>query len=268
MDWTLIGALSVVALLVGLAFASRPRLRSFAATWMESGLNIIDHPSPNVSDRNGGAKPSILVLHYTAMASAQEALDRLCDPAAQVSSHYLVGADGTIWRLVDESKKAWHAGLSFWRGQRDINVPSVGIEIDNDGTSPFPAVQMEAVQKLCRAIMMRHGIKPQNVIAHSDIAPGRKPDPGWLFDWKGLAANGVGVVPAPTAQDYSASASWSNNDARAAMTRYGWTTDVAFGVAMEAFQRHFHQEVAGTANVGKLNPESAARLAWLARNKA
>ena len=267
MDWTLIGALAIVALAVGFGFA-RPHARHIAARWMESGLNIIDHPSPNVSERSGGAKPSILVLHYTAMASAQEALDRLCDPAAQVSSHYLVGADGTIWRLVDESKKAWHAGVSSWRGRRDINVPSVGIEIDNSGTVPFPAVQMEAVQKLCRAIIMRHGIQAQNVIAHSDVAPGRKPDPGWLFDWKDLASNGIGVVPVPSKQDYTTSAGWDEDDARAAMSKYGWTADVAFSVAMEAFQRHFHQEVAGTANVGKLNSESAARLAWLARNKA
>ncbi len=267
MDWTLIGALAIVALAVGFGFA-RPHARRIAARWMESGLNIIDHPSPNVSERNAGAKPSILVLHYTAMASAKEALDRLCDPAAQVSSHYLVGADGTVWRLVDESKKAWHAGISFWRGARDLNQTSIGIEIDNSGTVPFPAVQMDAVQKLCRAIIMRHGIKAQNVIGHSDIAPGRKPDPGWLFDWKGLASNGIGVVPAPSKQDYATSANWDNDDARAAMSKYGWTADVAFSVAMEAFQRHFHQEVAGTANVGKLTPETAARLAWLARNKA
>jgi N-acetylmuramoyl-L-alanine amidase len=262
MNWTLIGALALVAL--GFWLACRCfRSRAAKSAQLVQAPALIDHPSPNHSERDDDI--SFLILHYTAMDTAQAALDRLCDPVAKVSSHYFVGEDGTIWRLVDESKSAWHAGVSFWGGKRNLNGASIGIEIANQGDRPFTAPQMASVTHLCRWILSRHNIKAQHVIGHADIAPGRKPDPGWFFDWKGLAANGVGIVPAPTQADYDKSASWTQSDVRRALTQYGYTSDVEFDKVMDAFQRHFHQEV--TPRNGTINKESSARLAWLVRNK-
>lgn len=264
MNWTLIGALAAIALAMLYVFR---RHQAWKAANRVAAPPLIEHPSPNFSDRNV-SRPTFLILHYTAMDTAQEALDRLCDPASQVSSHYLVGEDGTIWRLVAEDKKAWHAGISFWRGQRDLNQHSIGIEIANPGNRPFAEAQMVAVEQLCRWILSRHKIKAQYVLGHSDIAPGRKPDPGWFFDWKRLAAAGIGIVPAPTDQDYNKSANWGEAEAHRALTEYGYVTDIPFKTAMEAFQRHFRQEVVQSPNkLGTLDREAAARLAWLIRNK-
>ncbi len=158
-----------------------------------------DAPSPNQDARPAGTPIDTLVLHYTGMRSASEAIDRLRDPAARVSSHYVVEEDGLVWRLVTEDRRAWHAGVSFWRGHHTLNHRSVGIEIVNPGHEwgyrPFPALQMAAVCDLCLGILARHPIPPRNVVAHSDIAPERKEDPGELFDWRGLARNGIGLWP-------------------------------------------------------------------------
>ncbi|WP_419757490.1 N-acetylmuramoyl-L-alanine amidase [Acidisoma sp.] len=141
----------------------------------------------------------VLVLHYTGMRSAAAAIERLCDPASRVSAHYVVEEDGTVWRLVPEERRAWHAGVSFWRGHEGLNGRSVGIEIVNPGHEwgyrPFPPVQMAAVRDLCLGVLARHPIPARNVVAHSDIAPDRKQDPGELFDWPGLAAAGIGLWP-------------------------------------------------------------------------
>jgi N-acetylmuramoyl-L-alanine amidase len=151
--------------------------------------------SPNFDARPGPV--DILVLHYTGMQSAAAALARLCDPAAKVSSHYLVEEDGTVHALVDENQRAWHAGLSYWRGATALNDRSIGIEIVNPGHEwgyrAFPAAQMAAVAALCHGILSRHAIPARNVVGHSDIAPDRKQDPGELFNWKWLAAQGVGL---------------------------------------------------------------------------
>lgn len=156
------------------------------------------NPSPNFDSREG-QNIDMLVLHYTDMATAKEALEKLCDPAAKVSAHYLVEEDGTVHALVPEEMRAWHAGVSSWRGHTNINQRSIGIEIANPGHRlgyrPFPKPQMEAVAKLCRNILSRHDIPARNVVAHSDVAPTRKKDPGELFDWKGLAEQGVGLWP-------------------------------------------------------------------------
>jgi len=125
------------------------------------------------------------------MASAAAARERLCDPAFEVSSHYLIGADGTCWQLVDEAQRAWHAGQGSWQGMDDINSRSVGIELDNDGQSPFAAPLMQALEGLLPGIMARWGIPPAGVIGHSDMAPGRKWDPGPHFDWPRLEALGL-----------------------------------------------------------------------------
>lgn len=156
-------------------------------------------PSPNFDDRPAGAGIDALVLHYTGMANGAVALARLTDPDAKVSAHYLVEEDGAVFALVAESKRAWHAGVSAWAGRRRLNDVSIGIEIVNPGhgygLKPFPAPQIEAVRALCRDILDRRAIPPERVLAHSDIAPTRKLDPGEFFPWEDLAAAGVGLWP-------------------------------------------------------------------------
>jgi N-acetylmuramoyl-L-alanine amidase len=158
-------------------------------------------PSPNHDAR---ATPiDILLLHYTGMQSGEAARERLCDADAKVSSHYLVYEDGRIDQLVPEARRAWHAGVASWKGETDINSRSIGIEIVNPGHEfgyrDFPAAQIEAVIALCRDIVARHQIPSDRVLAHSDVAPGRKQDPGERFPWARLAAAGIGlwVEPAP-----------------------------------------------------------------------
>ncbi|CUH45751.1 N-acetylmuramoyl-L-alanine amidase AmiD precursor [Ruegeria atlantica] len=147
------------------------------------------HASPNYGPRRDGLKPSLIVLHYTAMNSAQEALDRLCDPVHEVSAHYLIGGDGTLWHMVREEDRAWHAGAGEWSGQKDINSRSIGIELDNTGRHPFSDLQMRRLEQLLPQIMHRWSIRPYGVIGHSDMAPGRKFDPGPRFDWLRLERN-------------------------------------------------------------------------------
>ncbi|MFC3213976.1 N-acetylmuramoyl-L-alanine amidase [Novosphingobium panipatense] len=145
--------------------------------------------SPNWNERK--LPVSMVVLHYTGMNSADEALSRMCDPAAEVSAHYMIDEEGCVTALVPEDKRAWHAGRSYWRGETDINSASVGIELVNPGHDwgyrPFPEAQMAALLPLLASIMKRHDIPRANVVGHSDIAPSRKQDPGELFDWDRLA---------------------------------------------------------------------------------
>jgi N-acetylmuramoyl-L-alanine amidase len=162
-------------------------------------FSIADNPSPNVDERPDGCAVDCLVLHYTGMMSGDEALQRLCDPEAKVSAHYLLHEDGRILRLVDEAKRAWHAGVSFWQGRERLNDGSIGIEIVNPGHEwgyrPFTEAQYRALEWLCPEIMERWSIPPLRVLAHSDIAPDRKEDPGELFDWPRLATSGIGIWP-------------------------------------------------------------------------
>lgn len=137
------------------------------------------------------------MLHYTQMPTAASALKRLCLPEAEVSAHYLIGADGTVWQMVDEESRAWHAGAGAWCAREDVNSRSIGIELDNDGATPFAWPQMRALDGLLAGILTRWAIPPQGVIAHSDMAPGRKVDPGRRFDWQGLARAGLSVWPGP-----------------------------------------------------------------------
>lgn len=153
------------------------------------------HPSPNHGDRRG-QRVELIVLHYTGMADGPSARARLCDPGAEVSAHWLVHEDGRLDPLVPEDRRAWHAGAGAWRGADDVNSRSIGIEIVNPGDAPFPAPQMAAVAALLRDIMTRHGLRPDAVIGHSDMAPGRKCDPGPRFDWQGLARQGLAIWPA------------------------------------------------------------------------
>lgn len=194
-------------------------------------------PSPNWNERK--LPVSMVVLHYTGMASGALALDRLCDAAAQVSAHYLIDEDGTVTRLVDEAKRAWHAGKAYWRGMTDINSASVGIELVNPGHDlgyrPFADAQMEALVPLLVDIVGRHGIAPANVVGHSDIAPARKTDPGELFDWDMLARYRLALAkPKPRMRLI-----YDNDSAFfLALERYGY--DIADGpAAIRAFERRW-----------------------------
>lgn len=156
-----------------------------------------EYKSPNYNDRAGYTKPVMIVVHYTGMKTAKEALERLCDPEAKVSAHYVIEENGFVHQLVDEDKRAWHAGVSEWEihgaAETDINSASIGIELVNPGHEfgyrPFPHEQMASLAKLCKAIMERYEI--EYILGHEDVAPGRKQDPGELFDWLWLAMRGV-----------------------------------------------------------------------------
>lgn len=150
-------------------------------------------PSPNHGARRGTDRPSLIVIHYTAMASCAEARARLCDPAVEVSAHWIIAEDGRTEQLVDETRRAWHAGAGSWAGVGDVNSRSIGIELANPGDRPFPEPQMAALEDLLRGIMARWSIPPEGVIGHSDMAPGRKIDPGPRFDWRRLARQGLAI---------------------------------------------------------------------------
>lgn len=158
-------------------------------------------PSPNHGERRGGATPNLVVIHYTAMASCAESRARLCDPLAEVSAHWLIDLDGRTEQLVDETRRAWHAGAGAWGRVTDVNSHSIGIELQNAGNHPFPAPQIAALETLLAAILTRWSIPPQRVIAHSDMAPTRKSDPGPRFDWRRLAHQRLSVWPSQAEAD-------------------------------------------------------------------
>jgi N-acetylmuramoyl-L-alanine amidase len=204
-------------------------------------MTIIDTPSPNWDERT--LPVSMLVLHYTGMQDADAAIARLRDPEAKVSCHYLVAEDGTILRLVDEEKRAWHAGRSHWRDIDDVNSASIGIEIVNPGHDwgyrPFPTEQMDALIPLIADIKERHGITRGNVVGHSDIAPARKRDPGELFPWHSLARLRL-ALPRPTRNLMDPG--WTEAGFCLALERFGY--DVADRMAaIMAFQRRFRPEL-------------------------
>jgi len=219
------------------------------------------HPSPNFNDRRG-APIDILLLHYTGMASDEDAIAWLCNPASEVSSHYFVCTDGRILQLVEDRHRAWHAGRSCWTGERELNSRSIGIEIANAGhrtidpegrPAPFADAQIDALVALCGALSERHDIRPERVLGHSDVSPGRKIDPGEMFPWGRLAAAGIGhwVPPAPLANGpvlREGDAGPAVKTFQALLALYGYDAPVsgefcaktANGTA--AFQRHFRPE--------------------------
>jgi N-acetylmuramoyl-L-alanine amidase len=196
-------------------------------------MRMRERLSPNCDERPCGRRPDMLILHYTGMRSAAEALDRLCDPAAQVSAHWLVEEDGQVWRLVPEELRAWHAGVSFWDGESGLNAGSIGIELVNPGHEfgyrPFPEPQMAALVALARGVVARWRIPPHRVLGHSDAAPRRKQDPGELFDWRRLAGEGIGLWPKPSTPVGNAA------DAAAA---FGYEV-IDPAATLAAFQRRF-----------------------------
>ena len=199
---------------------------------------MIAAPSPNHDARD--APVDMLILHYTGMRDGASALARLRDPAARVSAHYLVEEDGRVFALVDEARRAWHAGVSHWRGAAGLNGRSIGIEIVNPGHEhgyrPFPVLQMVGVLELCLDILARHAIPPGHVVGHSDVAPDRKQDPGELFDWQGLAGQGVGLWPSAMAAPAAPEA------VPALLSRIGYRADLPQPVLLTAFQRHWRPE--------------------------
>ncbi len=215
---------------------------------------MIETPSPNFDDRN--APVSILVLHYTGMQDAASAIERLTNAEAKVSAHYLIAEDGQIVKMVDEDKRAWHAGRSHWRGLKDLNSVSVGIEIVNPGHEwgyrPFPIAQIDALIPLVQDIMMRHKITRGNVVGHSDIAPARKEDPGELFPWERLARLRL-ALPSPTKNLMDPH--WTDGGFLLALERFGY--DVADPLAaIRAFQRRFRP----TTIDGIIDGECRAKL--------
>ena len=209
--------------------------------------------SPNHGPRRGGAPVDMLVVHYTAMTEAA-ALDRLCDPASEVSAHYVIAEDGTVWRLVPEGRRAWHAGRSFWAGETDINSRSIGIELVNPGHGPdyrpYPDAQMSALEVLAHALCRRHPIPSHRVLGHSDVAPGRKQDPGELFDWERLAAAGIGLWPNVPMHE-------ETGTFEANMRVFGYADASAEAIA--AFQQHFRP----ASVTGIADDETRAKLAIL-----
>ena len=162
---------------------------------MGAGVKFTPYPSANFGSRRGGVRPDMVVLHYTAMDSAAAACERLCDPKYEVSAHYLISETGEVFGLVDEVRRAWHAGAGQWGAVSDVNSHSIGIELANTGAAPFPEPQMAALEALLASIMQRWAIPAERIIGHSDMAPGRKIDPGAKFDWKRLAKAGLSIWP-------------------------------------------------------------------------
>ena len=229
---------------------------------------IRDLPSPNQDDRPEGVPIDILILHYTDMESGAAAIERLRDPSAKVSAHYVVEEDGQVFRLVPEERRAFHAGVSHWRGHDLLNGRSIGIEVVNPGHScgyrDFPALQMAAVADLLLEILARHPIPARNVVAHSDVAPDRKRDPGELFDWQGLASLGIGLWPEGVEGGDLSLVPGGMERAAGLLRRIGYPVDPARPeVALVAFQRHWRQEdVSGRADAGTLaRLEAVAALA-------
>jgi N-acetylmuramoyl-L-alanine amidase len=217
-------------------------------------MNVIEAPSPNFDARTG--PPDILVLHYTGMRGGEAALARLRDPEAKVSAHYMVEEDGRIFRLVPEERRAWHAGVSFWKGERNINGVSIGVEIVNPGHEfgyrPFTEPQIAAVIELVGDIRSRWQIDDGRIVGHSDVAPGRKDDPGELFPWKRLAEAGHGLwaeaPPAPGEPLAEGAEGVGVFALQAGLTRLGYDLppsakfDAATKAVVTAFQRHWRQE--------------------------
>ena len=237
-------------------------------------MRLVDCRSPNQDERPTGAAIDMLVLHYTGMKTADEALARLCDPSAKVSAHYTVGTDGRVFFHVSEERRAWHAGVSFWAGETNVNGRSIGIELVNPGHEfgyvPFAQAQIAALIDLVRGILSRHPIPPNRVLGHSDVAPARKTDPGELFPWQHLAESGIGAWPKPlppprgeAEAQHALRVGGESTDVAERLARYGYGlppyTDVSLDSVITAFQRHFRPSAVN----GRWDGECDAALAGL-----
>ncbi len=231
-------------------------------------LDVINRPSPNFDAREPAVPLQFVVLHYTGMKSGEAALQRLCDPAAKVSAHYVIEEDGRVFMLVNENSRAWHAGKSSWRGVTDLNSASIGIELVNPGHQygyrPFANAQIGALKVLLADIMTRHRLPPSALLAHADVAPERKEDPGELFPWRELAEAGIGLWANPVESDYAFA---EDGEVQEMLRGIGYECpasgayDQPTRAAIIAFQRHYHPEnLTGTPE-----RETVARLRSLKR---
>ncbi|HUO21894.1 MAG TPA: N-acetylmuramoyl-L-alanine amidase [Caulobacteraceae bacterium] len=239
-------------------------------------MDLIPAPSPNFDQRRG--PPDMIVLHYTGMGSGEAALQRLRDPEAKVSAHYLIEEDGRVFSLVAEERRAWHAGVSFWKGERDVNAISIGIELVNPGHEwgyrAFPEPQIEALVALLDEVRGRWDIPNGRILGHSDVAPDRKTDPGELFPWKALATAGHGLWLEPPAAPGPVLALGDEGTGvfalQAGLTRLGYDSapsgqyDQHTRQIVTAFQRHWRPERLD----GVADGETRARLVHLLRAAA
>lgn len=235
---------------------------------------ITEHLSPNFGSRKNELKPDILLLHYTDMVNLDAVLERLSDPDAAVGAHYLIAEDGRVFRLVDEEMRAWHAGVAFWKGERDINSCSIGIELMNPGHShgyrAFPKPQIKALIELGSEICGRWNIPASRVLGHSDVAPGRKFDPGHLFPWQQLAREGLGLFPIADRTNQV-----SETDLPQALSEIGYevsaenSQDPMTRAAWHAFQRHWcGEELGAPPSEFSLGMLSAVRSAMTAQGSS
>lgn len=226
--------------------------------------DILDAPSPNCGPRRGGVLPDLVVLHHTAMRSAEAARARLCDPLTEVSAHYLICERGRVWRLVPEPARAWHAGMGRWGAVADVNSRSIGIELANpgplDGFPPFPEPQMAALERLLDGIRARWRIAPARVIAHSDAAPGRKADPGAKFDWRRLGIGGRAARVPRVWAETGAVAEWPAFQRAAERVGYR-APNGEWPAVLAAFRLRFRPEAEG----GPLEPADVTVIRAVAR---
>ena len=236
----LVGVVAAVMLAACAPLATKPPLAVYSA------LPLAQYPSPNFNDR----RPAFVILHHTSDANPQDAMATLTRPSAEVSAHFLVARDGTLYYLVDELKRAWHAGPSYWGGDIDMNSASIGIELDNDGVEPYAEVQLDRLIALLADLKARYRIPAANFLGHGDIAPSRKVDPGTNFPWKRLADRGFGLWCESPFEPVPASL-----DAGSLLGVLGY--DVSrLDAAIGAFNRHFagiESPVLSEANRARLN---------------
>lgn len=230
-------------------------------------MDIIKILSPNHNERKNNTHPNYLILHYTGTLTAEEARSTYLDAECGLSPHYMVEVDGKVTQFVEEGARAWHAGKSFWGGHEDMNSQSIGIEIVNgghaNGLPEFPAAQIDAVIELCQGIVKRNDITPMNVLGHSDIAPGRKLDPGELFPWEYLAQNGVGYWPDLT----ESGSDVSNLGVRTGLSQLGYTTDCEDVSLVREFQRHYEPELFSKNKQGQVSERTHALISCLLKEK-
>ena len=249
-------------------------------------MSVIEKPSPNFNERV--SPPDMVVLHYTGMPTAQAALERMCDPEAKVSAHYCVDEDGSVYRLVAEERRAWHAGVAFWKGEREINGTSIGIEIVNPGHEfgyhDFPSAQIDAVIGVLDGIRGRWDVPDSRILGHSDVAPARKDDPGEKFPWQILAEHGHGLWPEAFGhfepeRVAAMGAALGPTDTgpgvfalQGALGKLGYDIlpggpyDVETETVIRAFQRHWYPQAIGTAADGRADAQTRLRLMALLRH--